>query len=492
MNEPHNGQSRPAAQERIASRAYEKWRARCAGAEGQLQDWLEAEAELATVEGLTRLLAEGQDRVARLQAERRQAERRLIAEHAVARILAASETFAGAAPRILQAICESLDWDVGAVWVVDPSTDLLRCLEVWHRSDVEILAFERVSSGLRFAPGAGLPGRVLAGGAVIWIPDVTAVADCPRGVSAAGAGLRAAIAFPIRNGAEPLGVLEFFSREVRPPDGSLTGMMASIGSQISQLIERRAAEERLREQQHDRRVGRQIQVGLLPRSVPRPPGFAIAGRSLAANDVGGDCFDFIPLSEGARIGVLVADASGHGIGAALLAGQARAYLRALALTCADVGQLLRLTNTRLTADAASDHFVTALLLGLEPATRSLRYSSAGHVPGYVLGPTGQTRAVLPSTDVPLGIDPRGEFPTSEAVTLEPGDLVLLLTDGIVEATSPSGELFGSERALGIVRRHQHQAPDDILAALFDAASAFCVHDVFDDLTAVVIKCDSDA
>jgi serine phosphatase RsbU (regulator of sigma subunit) len=110
-------------------------------------------------------------------------------------------------------------------------------------------------------------------------------------------------------------------------------MMASIRSQVSQFIERRSAEARLREQAHDRRVGREIQRGLLPRHTLQPPGFAIAGRSLAANDVGGDCFDFIPLPGGPdRLGVLVADASGHGIGAALLTGQTRAYLRALALT----------------------------------------------------------------------------------------------------------------------------------------------------------------
>ena len=87
-----------------------------------------------------------------------------------------------------------------------------------------------------------------------------------------------------------------FSRQVRPPDEFLAGMMTCIGSQVSQFLERRAAEGRLREQEHDRRVGREIQRGLLPRAVPRLPGFEIAGRSLAANDVGGDCFDFLPLS----------------------------------------------------------------------------------------------------------------------------------------------------------------------------------------------------
>jgi PAS domain S-box-containing protein len=270
-----------------------------------------------------------------------------------------------------------------------------------------------------------------------------------------------------------------------------TAELATLNETLTaEVAGHRRTEGRLREQEHDRRVGREIQNGLLPRAVPRLRGFEIQGRSLAAHDVGGDCFDFIPLPGGGRdcLGVFVADASGHGIGAALLAGQTRAYLRALALTSSDVGLLLGLTNTRLATDAASDHFVTALLLSLDPTTRSLIYSSAGHVPGYVLDPRGQARAILPSTGIPLGIDPYSEFPAAEAVVLEPGDLVLLLTDGIVEAASPAGELFGPERALAIVRQHRQQTPGEILEALFDAASAFCAQNILDDLSAVIIKC----
>ena len=140
MRAAHNGPAYLTADKLIASRAYDKWRARLAAGDRPLQDWLEAEAELATVGELTRRLAEGQDQFARLLAERRQAERRLVAEHAVAGILARSGTFADAAPRLLQDLCESLDWDVGVVWVVDPGGGLLRCLEVWRRPGVEVPA----------------------------------------------------------------------------------------------------------------------------------------------------------------------------------------------------------------------------------------------------------------------------------------------------------------------------------------------------------------
>jgi sigma-B regulation protein RsbU (phosphoserine phosphatase) len=175
------------------------------------------------------------------------------------------------------------------------------------------------------------------------------------------------------------------------------------------------------------------------------------------------------------------------MGAALLVGQARAYLRALALACADVGTLLSLSNQRLASDLVTDHFVTLFLLRLDPRTRSLAYASAGHCPGYVLDRQGRTKAVLASTGCPLGIDPAGEFPTGPTTTLEPGELVLLFTDGIVEAASPGGQHFGLGRTLDLVRAHRQERPEAILDALFQAVGDFSGHRLHDDITAVIIK-----
>jgi sigma-B regulation protein RsbU (phosphoserine phosphatase) len=170
-----------------------------------------------------------------------------------------------------------------------------------------------------------------------------------------------------------------------------------------------------------------------------------------------------------------------------LLAETRAYLRAFALTCADVGTLLTLTNQRLASDLVMGHFVTLLLLRLDPGTRSLTHAGAGHCPGYILDPQGRTTAVLASTGCPLGIDPASKYPNGPMTTLEPGELVLLFTDGIVEAVSPDGELFGLERTLGIVRAHQAEAPEAILDALFHAVEDFSGHPLHDDSTAVIIK-----
>jgi sigma-B regulation protein RsbU (phosphoserine phosphatase) len=167
--------------------------------------------------------------------------------------------------------------------------------------------------------------------------------------------------------------------------------------------------------------------------------------------------------------------------------ETRAYLRAFALTCADVGTLLALSNQRLASDIVPDHFVRLFLLRLDPRTRSLLHASAGHCPGYVLDRQGRTKAVLAGTGCPLGIDPAEEFPTGPTTTLEPGELLLLFTDGIVAAASPTGKQFGVERLLGVVRAHRQEAPDAILDALFHAVGDFSGHQLQDDITAVILK-----
>jgi serine phosphatase RsbU (regulator of sigma subunit) len=430
-----------------------------------------------------------QERLQEQLIERKKAERRLAAAHGVSRILAVSDNLNDAALNVLQALCASLDWDVGTVWMVDPKDNVLRCVELWHRPGVDVAAFEEVTRQCSFSPGVGMPGRVWANKKLVWIPDVSVDTNFPRRQVAAQCDLHGAVGFPIENEGRVQGVMDFCSREIRQPDDELIQMMTSIARQISQFIERRQAESQLRRQEEDRRIAQQVQQGLLPKAMPTLPGFQMVGRSAAANDVGGDCFDFLPLRLGGEecLGVLVADASGHGIGAALLVAQTRAYLRALALTCADVGTLLTLSNQRLGSDLVTDHFVTLFLLRLDPRTRSLVYASAGHCPGYVLDRQGRTKAILASTGFPLGIDSANEFRTGPPVTLEPGELVLLFTDGIVEATSQDGEQFGLKRTLQIVRTHQHEPPNAILEPLFHAVGDFSEHPLQDDITAVIIK-----
>jgi PAS domain S-box-containing protein len=172
-------------------------------------------------------------------------ERRLSAQHAAALALAESASLTDAAPRILRAICESLGWAYGGLWQVTPGAQFLRCVETWHAPGLKLDNFEEVSKAVRFATGLGLPGRVWETAKPAWIEDVVEDPNFPRAKIARAEGLHGALGFPIVLGGEVLGVIEFFSQEIQEPDAALLEMLATVGSQIGQFIERKRAEEEL-------------------------------------------------------------------------------------------------------------------------------------------------------------------------------------------------------------------------------------------------------
>jgi PAS domain S-box-containing protein len=174
--------------------------------------------------------------------ERRRAEQRLLVQYRVGRILADAATLAEATPKILQAMCECLGWDLGAVWRIDPKARVLRCAELWRTSSDEAAQFEVVTRKSTFRSGSGLPGRVWETGAPVYIPEVGrdeafCVADIP-----APPVLHAAIAFPVLLAGEVIG---FISRDIPQPDQELLGVLASIGGQIGQFTRRTAAVDEL-------------------------------------------------------------------------------------------------------------------------------------------------------------------------------------------------------------------------------------------------------
>jgi len=171
----------------------------------------------------------------------RRSERRLAARDAVTSALSESSSLADAASRILRAICETLEWHMGALWVVEQG--MLRSIEVWHTPHAGIPKFEVATHAHTFARGEGLPGRVWATAEAAWIHDVTTDPNFPRAAVAAAEGLRSALGFPIAVAGEVVGVMEFFSADIREPDQELLAMLAALGSQIGQFIERKHAEE---------------------------------------------------------------------------------------------------------------------------------------------------------------------------------------------------------------------------------------------------------
>ena len=173
----------------------------------------------------------------------RRAVDRYLAGYVATRALAESNTLEEAARKVLRAICESLDWKLGALWSVDERVGALVCHETWRARSARRGEFEAVSQEIVFPIGVGLPGRVWASRKPAWIPDVVKDSNFPRAPIAAKEGLHGAFGFPILLRGEVVGVMEFFSGDIRRPDRDLLNMMAAVGSQIGQFIDRKQAEE---------------------------------------------------------------------------------------------------------------------------------------------------------------------------------------------------------------------------------------------------------
>jgi serine phosphatase RsbU (regulator of sigma subunit) len=169
------------------------------------------------------------------------------AQYAATQVMLQADSLDDAAPQILSGVCRSLGWDLGTIWEVDSSGNELTCSHTWHEPTADYEDFIGVSRETTFKRGVGLPGRVLESRSPVWVADAPGDLNFPRAPQAEKYGLHGGFAFPIITGRKLLGVVEFFSREVREPDEDLKAMMATIGTQIGQFMQRRRIERELRE-----------------------------------------------------------------------------------------------------------------------------------------------------------------------------------------------------------------------------------------------------
>jgi serine phosphatase RsbU (regulator of sigma subunit) len=253
---------------------------------------------------------------------------------------------------------------------------------------------------------------------------------------------------------------------------------------------RRRAEKAVRRSERQMCIARTIQAHLLPQAPPNVPGFDIAGVFHPAEATGGDYFDFIPLS-GGGIGIVVGDVSGHGFPSALVMAETRACLRTLALAHNSVGEILTRTNALLVEDMADQLFVTLFLACIHPTGRSLAYAAAGQE-ACLLHATGRWDR-LRSTSLPLGVAKDVVVPQASGSFLEDGDVLLLVTDGVLEARCEGGELFGLERTIEAVNANRTKSARELVDCLVEAVRAFSGRiPQEDDITAVIVKVSAQA
>lgn len=249
--------------------------------------------------------------------------------------------------------------------------------------------------------------------------------------------------------------------------------------------DKKRLEQVVRRNEDELRVASQIQENLFPDGPPSIESFEVAGASKPAEWASGDYFDYIPMHDGSTA-VVVADVSGHGIGPALLMSETRAFLRSLAQTHNDIGEILTLVNRAVAQDVEEGRFVTILMAKLVPGVGSTIYTSAGHN-SYLLRANGEAQVLSP-TGIALGIEESAVMKNSAPISLATGDTLLLVTDGILETKSPEGELFGEERLFEAAREHHTKSAAEIVEVIFNAADEFAANaPQRDDNTAVVIK-----
>jgi serine phosphatase RsbU (regulator of sigma subunit)/predicted ester cyclase len=222
-----------------------------------------------------------------------------------------------------------------------------------------------------------------------------------------------------------------------------TGALEATRQRLEQeRIERERAEQELR-------VARSIQQASLPKEVPALEGWQLSPFYRPAREVGGDFYDFFELKDG-RLGIVVGDATGHGVPAALVMASARSMLRAVAQASDSPGEALRRVNDPLATDIPSNMFVTCFYAILDPDRGSLTYANAGHDLPY-LHRNGDAEE-LRARGMPLGLMPKMGYEEKE-ITLQANEAALFYSDGLVEAHDPKGEMFGFPRLRALVAEH---------------------------------------
>ena len=253
--------------------------------------------------------------------------------------------------------------------------------------------------------------------------------------------------------------------------------------------ERRAQAARLeaeRQAAHDLAVAKQVQTRLFPQRQPPTRTLAYAGICHPARTVGGDYYDFLDLGSG-RVGLVLADIAGKGIGAALLMANLQAALRSQCATASEQPErFLRSVNQLLYQNTAEGDYATLFFAEYDDDTRKLRYSNCGHPPALLVRGDASVER-LQATCTVVGLFEKWECKMGER-ELAPGDSLMLYTDGVTEALNGEGEEFGEERLLEASRQHCRLSLPELLVALADQARRFGPQEQADDITLIVAKC----
>ncbi|HOX27080.1 MAG TPA: SpoIIE family protein phosphatase [Candidatus Krumholzibacteria bacterium] len=332
--------------------------------------------------------------------------------------------------------------------------------------------------------GLGIVGDVIRTGEPAIVADVRLDSRYVAG----RAGTRSEIVVPIICDGRAIGAVNLESDQLKAYDEGDIEILRFFADAAAIVIQRAVLHRRLLDQRRlddQLQLAQEVQAGLLPAGPPAVPGYTLAGRCIPTFEIGGDCFDYIPLPDG-RLAVVVADVSGKGIPAALVMASFRALVRARALTDPEPNALAEFANRELPRHHARATFVTAIYGILDPVTGTFRYVNCGHNPPLLVRADG-TVAELFTGDLPLGAFGDVAY-HADATQLGEGDVLAIYTDGVVENSDDEFGDFGTERLVDVLLRHRDRLPHAIVESVVAETRQFHGISTYpDDFTLMVIR-----
>jgi serine phosphatase RsbU (regulator of sigma subunit) len=359
--------------------------------------------------------------------------------------------------RITHDACSAIDCDRASLYQFDPKRQ-----ELFTRVVTE-LEIQEVRARL----GQGISGYVAQTGQMA---NVEHAPDDPRWNWSidrqTGYQTETILCAPLHSSHDGslVGVLELFNKR----DGKFTRFDEELLQAFSQHAA--AALDRLRlidelKRRHEieasLNLARDIQRGFMPSELPRVSGYEMATWWFPNQAVGGDYCDVVRLRDG-RIGLVIADVSGHGLGPSLLMASVRAALHALILQHSSPEALLEVLGRALASDLQNGRFITMMFAAIDPVDHVLEFANAGHAPAIYRHAQNGAFLSLDATGFPLGVVEEPSYSRSKAIAVAPGDLVVLCTDGIVEAMDAADQAFGLARLQEIIARHADKPVSEIV------------------------------
>ena len=275
-----------------------------------------------------------------------------------------------------------------------------------------------------------------------------------------------------------------FDKKVRVTSNDEIGYTGDVINEMTDGLKER---QRL---QQSLDIAMEVQQNLLPAKDPQIEGLDIAGISLYCEETGGDYYDYLMSADDdpKKICVVVGDVADHGIASALLMTTARAFLRQRTARSGELDQVVSDVNRQLTRDVEdSGRFMTLFICEIHPGNQIIHWVNAGHDPAMIYDHIRSEFGELPGKALPLGVSELTAYQKFDR-PIQPGQIIVLGTDGIWEAQSPQGEMFGKERFKDVIRQNAARPAKDIIQAVINAVDRFCQPlGKADDVTLVVVK-----